>query len=124
MKMRSRADQSRARETLGRNRLAGESACPTKMPALALQSGTDAFVCQPGDQGGSFTAPEQAVFVRRANRSTRGSGLLAVLWLSAALAAIAFSLSVTVRGEIERTSRSEEHTSELQSPMYLVCRLL
>src|SRR5437879_9466599 len=23
-----------------------------------------------------------------------------------------------------RTSRSEEHTSELQSPMYLVCRLL
>ncbi|MGA3018975.1 MAG: hypothetical protein ABSF62_17775 [Bryobacteraceae bacterium] len=36
--------------------------------------------------------------------STRGSGLLAVLWLSAALAAIAFSLSVTVRGEIERTS--------------------
>jgi general secretion pathway protein K len=34
----------------------------------------------------------------------RGSGLLAVLWLSAALAAIAFSLSVTVRGEIERTS--------------------
>src|ERR1019366_5969022 len=37
-------------------------------------------------------------------RSTRGSGLLAVLWLSAALAAIAFSLSVTVRGEIERTS--------------------
>src|SRR5437763_6007602 len=25
---------------------------------------------------------------------------------------------------IERTGRSEEHTSELQSPMYLVCRLL
>src|SRR5437879_8276250 len=24
----------------------------------------------------------------------------------------------------ERMSRSEEHTSELQSPMYLVCRLL
>jgi len=37
-------------------------------------------------------------------RSRRGSGLLAVLWLAAALAAIAFSLSVTVRGEIERTS--------------------
>jgi general secretion pathway protein K len=32
--------------------------------------------------------------------------LLAVLWLSAALAAIAFSLSTTVRGEIERTSTS------------------
>src|SRR5437879_9734948 len=25
---------------------------------------------------------------------------------------------------IERLDRSEEHTSELQSPMYLVCRLL
>src|SRR3712207_7105809 len=31
----------------------------------------------------------------------------------------------TVRGEIPRTSaRSEEHTSELQSRQYLVCRLL
>ena len=36
--------------------------------------------------------------------SDRGSALLAVLWLSAALAAIAFSLSSTVRGETERTS--------------------
>ena len=35
---------------------------------------------------------------------THGSALLAVLWLSAALAAIAFSLSSTVRGETERTS--------------------
>src|SRR5437762_7717535 len=26
--------------------------------------------------------------------------------------------------ELERVGRSEEHTSELQSPMYLVCRLL
>src|SRR5437763_2815228 len=25
---------------------------------------------------------------------------------------------------VERINRSEEHTSELQSPMYLVCRLL
>src|SRR5436189_4692697 len=28
------------------------------------------------------------------------------------------------RGEFEFQARSEEHTSELQSPMYLVCRLL
>src|SRR5437879_9487720 len=26
--------------------------------------------------------------------------------------------------ELEHSERSEEHTSELQSPMYLVCRLL
>jgi general secretion pathway protein K len=36
--------------------------------------------------------------------SQRGSALLAVLWVSAALAAIAFSLATTVRGEIDRTS--------------------
>jgi len=36
----------------------------------------------------------------------RGSALLAVLWVSAALAAIAFSLSNTVRGETDRTSNN------------------
>ena len=34
----------------------------------------------------------------------RGSALLAVLWLSAALSAIAYSLANTVRAEVERTS--------------------
>ncbi|MGB7761739.1 MAG: hypothetical protein WBL61_18045, partial [Bryobacteraceae bacterium] len=34
----------------------------------------------------------------------RGSALLTVLWLSAALAAIGFSLATTIRGETERTS--------------------
>lgn len=34
----------------------------------------------------------------------RGGALLAVMWLSAALAAIAFSVANTVRGETERTS--------------------
>lgn len=38
--------------------------------------------------------------------SKRGSALLAVLWLSAALAAIGFSVASTVRGETERTSTS------------------
>jgi general secretion pathway protein K len=38
--------------------------------------------------------------------SRRGSALLAVLWVSAALAAIAFSLSNTVRGETDRTSNA------------------
>jgi general secretion pathway protein K len=36
----------------------------------------------------------------------RGSALLTVLWLSAALAAIAFSLSTTVRGEADRAGTS------------------
>src|SRR3954470_25031849 len=36
--------------------------------------------------------------------SRRGGALLAVLWLSAALSAIAFSVASTVRTETERTS--------------------
>jgi general secretion pathway protein K len=39
-----------------------------------------------------------------AMRCNKGSALVAVLWLSAALAAIAFALANTVRGEVERTS--------------------
>jgi general secretion pathway protein K len=35
---------------------------------------------------------------------SRGSALLAVLWLAAALSAIAFTVATTVRGETERTS--------------------
>lgn len=38
----------------------------------------------------------------------RGSALLAVLWLSAALAAIGFSVASTVRAEIERVSTSAD----------------
>src|SRR5215210_9444539 len=34
------------------------------------------------------------------------------------------SPSASVRRTRSRSPRSEEHTSELQSPMYLVCRLL
>ena len=39
----------------------------------------------------------------------RGSALLAVLWLTAALTAIAFSVALTVRGETERVSTGEEN---------------
>ncbi|MFB3828782.1 MAG: general secretion pathway protein GspK [Bryobacteraceae bacterium] len=38
----------------------------------------------------------------RAKTRIKGGALLAVLWLSAALAAVAFSLANTVRGEVER----------------------
>ncbi len=39
-------------------------------------------------------------------RTERGGALLAVLWLSVALSAIAFSVATSVRGESERTSTS------------------
>ena len=41
-------------------------------------------------------------------RHRRGAALLAVLWLSAILTAIAFSVATTVRGETERTSTLSE----------------
>ncbi len=41
---------------------------------------------------------------RKGVGARRGSALLAVMWLSLALSAIAFSLANTVRGETERTS--------------------
>jgi general secretion pathway protein K len=44
----------------------------------------------------------------RRNKRRRGSALLAVLWLSAALAAIAFSVAATVRSETDRVSSSLE----------------
>ena len=46
--------------------------------------------------------PNKAVEAR--HRHSRGAALLAVLWLAAALSAIAFTLANTVRGEIERSS--------------------
>jgi general secretion pathway protein K len=42
--------------------------------------------------------------------SNRGGALLAVLWLSAALAAIGFSVANTVRGETERTGTAVDGT--------------
>src|SRR5882762_1079367 len=44
------------------------------------------------------------VISNKRSLTSRGGALLAVLWLSAALSAIAFSLANTVRGEVERTS--------------------
>src|SRR5437763_10623732 len=49
----------------------------------------------------------------------------AVARISAAAAGDIVVESTITRGALpSRESRSEEHTSELQSPMYLVCRLL
>ncbi|MCS7025539.1 MAG: type II secretion system protein GspK [Bryobacteraceae bacterium] len=40
--------------------------------------------------------------------SSRGGALLAVLWLSAALSAVAFSVATTIRGEVERSSTATD----------------
>ncbi len=46
--------------------------------------------------------------MRTSRERQRGSALLGVLWLSAALAAVAFSLATTVRGEAERASTAAD----------------
>ncbi|HLH38222.1 MAG TPA: hypothetical protein VKX39_03665 [Bryobacteraceae bacterium] len=45
---------------------------------------------------------------RRSKAGERGGALLAVLWISAALTAIAFSVSATVRSETERAGNSTD----------------
>jgi general secretion pathway protein K len=52
--------------------------------------------------GPSLPASDSAA--PRSSKRSRGAALLAVLWLTAALTAIAFTLANTVRGEIERSS--------------------
>jgi general secretion pathway protein K len=47
---------------------------------------------------------------RKPKPSERGGALLAALWLSAALAVIAFTLATTVRGEAERASTDSDGT--------------
>src|SRR5437763_7921428 len=65
-----------------------------------------------------FRSPPVAA-VSSANRSGRPDPEISSPWsmvsVRAGLAAI---------GTLDGPPRSEEHTSELQSPMYLVCRLL
>src|SRR4051794_41495087 len=68
--------------------------------------------------------------IRRPPRSTlfpyttlfRSMGTTAVMAVSAGERAL--ELSGVARGEVDMLIRSEEHTSELQSPVHLVCRLL
>ena len=45
-------------ETLRKNGLAGESACPTKVQARAHQRGTGAFACQHCDPNDIFSASD------------------------------------------------------------------
>ncbi len=54
---------------------------------------------------------DRRIFRRRREKCVcpqRGGALLAVLWLTAALSAIAFSLAASVRGEAERTASAVE----------------
>ena len=48
------------------------------------------------------------ITISNSNRSQRGSALIAVLWMSAALAAIAFSVSSTVRSETDRVATNAD----------------
>src|SRR5690348_17898193 len=64
-----------------------------------------------GSDGGSTTAPGYSTQSRSCTSTDQTTGRCALSWV------------VSVIG-IVRVVRSEEHTSELQSPVHLVCRLL
>ena len=71
--------------------------------AAWLQDFVFAGAYRAGSRGRAISKPHSR---RHSRRLQLGSALLAVLWLSAALAAIAFALSNTVRGETDRASTS------------------
>src|SRR5437764_3157588 len=72
--------------------------------------------------------PYTTLFRSKAPKRVGSSDLLEFLRPELAAAADRYQLSDDSRGELSwylsAAARSEEHTSELQSPMYLVCRLL
>src|SRR5437879_3947973 len=61
-------------------------------------------------------------FTLRKTVPLRGKRCPAASWAFAK--ACPYDVEIPITSPVERISRSEEHTSELQSPMYLVCRLL
>src|SRR5437762_5541864 len=68
---------------------------------------------------------ELAMRLREGERVRERIHQISNLILDGLLRAADFLLQLARIQEVEeRVSRSEEHTSELQSPMYLVCRLL
>src|SRR5690348_18202377 len=73
-------------------------------------------------RSGSLTLSTRGAWIRPARTMLVG----AILWFS--LNFVFAWITVPLRGEILLVAigfvRSEEHTSELQSPVHLVCRLL
>src|SRR5437762_7028853 len=65
---------------------------------------------------------------RRSSDLVMGRGLISMatlrLWAGISLAKPMAALASPPERTVTWPGRSEEHTSELQSPMYLVCRLL
>ncbi len=70
-------------------------------------AGPTAGAAKPARHSAPATRTQQPM---RAQGDQHGGALLAVLWLAAALSAIAFSVAATVRGEIDRTATAVDGT--------------
>src|SRR5437762_10928905 len=91
---------------------------PTLVPYTTLFRSRSNF---PG--GGVFVSPLAANFMRPAGPNyffLASVGVSKALFDGASAGSVRTTGLISPFGEV----RSEEHTSELQSPMYLVCRLL
>src|SRR3712207_8332657 len=71
-----------------------------------------------------FRSGGQRVTVQLSPGAPPGRGLRAAKWLLLATGIVAVGLGATLWALDGLQPRSEEHTSELQSRQYLVCRLL
>src|ERR1017187_1856190 len=86
---------------------------------------TGLFFCRKG----GLVAFQKLVPARRCNqfplkRSDRLAHVVVRYWILVVGESLLESVHVFGHRLQDRDHRSEEHTSELQSPMYLVCRLL
>src|SRR5437879_7104711 len=77
-----------------------------------------------GAAGARSAGPERSEIDQRAIWECHRSGSLVAVVHLAQARHHRLELCIARLGRITRRQRSEEHTSELQSPMYLVCRLL
>src|SRR5437879_1365869 len=102
------------------------SACPlSRLHTLSLHDALPIFAASPtsrGESQGRLTLPQRTAATIVGESEV---GAESEIVSGANIPSQAATMPTVIGGASEKAEpRSEEHTSELQSPMYLVCRLL
>src|SRR5258708_40104956 len=93
-----------------------------QLPILVAQAAEPALPKLKTETQGAFERYLKLAEARNEGELKRGTGLMWIDGLPGERRAEAYA--ALKRGEVKMQKRSEEHTSELQSPDHLVCRLL